>query len=332
MDLGKEPRKRFFDSSNGQESPPQNDHQHGSCKAVARSQRVLLDVGGKQYRTTIDSLKSVPGCYFDTLLSGRWSFQPDSAPGEENGELHLFVDRSYLTFEYILMYLRGDCFVVDISALSHQERAQLLDDARFFGIPGLMRLFEPHFAWSALIARSPVNTQAPCWVHIYNNKQAFHIPYTNHRFTRLHRVFAAPLLSNDDFDGSFDQMRLQLSAISLHSGSLGVYTVELDEDDSDPSSVDKEQGGVNQSPSFKVDLLGGIRLDELLNQESDKKPSRSQSAVIITICQDDERNVFTRIGDIMGPFLCTIPEHVSPASLRVGFEDPPVGLIVEILQ
>ncbi len=60
---------------------------------------VKLNVGGVKYITTKTTLESVPDSFFNSLLSGKFSFT------EIKG--HIFIDRNGLIFEHILSYLRN---------------------------------------------------------------------------------------------------------------------------------------------------------------------------------------------------------------------------------
>lgn len=130
--------------------------------------RVSLNVGGKVYETTTETLLSVRGSYFTALLSSLWSDsaeeeeeeddeQQDEVAGEvheprgdvgaqerrrrirskrrEKGRKEIFVDRNGERFSYILDYLRDGVLVCP----SEKSLLQgLLLEAKFFGLPSMV--------------------------------------------------------------------------------------------------------------------------------------------------------------------------------------------------
>lgn len=80
------------------------------------SEIVNLNVGGKRFSTSRQTLSWIPDTFFTALLSGRISSQRD-----ENGAI--FIDRDPKLFGIILNYLRNkdiDLKHCDIKALRHE--------------------------------------------------------------------------------------------------------------------------------------------------------------------------------------------------------------------
>jgi len=93
--------------------------------AAKAKKKIVLDVGGKRYATSKDTLLSVEGTYFTGLLgSGRW--QPD-----DDGSY--FIDRNGKLFVHILEYLRTG--KMDIEELNTKQKAALREEMDFYMIP-----------------------------------------------------------------------------------------------------------------------------------------------------------------------------------------------------
>ncbi|PRP81189.1 hypothetical protein PROFUN_02023 [Planoprotostelium fungivorum] len=89
------------------------------------SQRVELNVGGRRYTTTKDTLLSIEDTYFTALLgSDRW--QPD-ADGS------YFIDRDEELFHYILQLLRTG--TISIKHLNNEQKEDLKRELEYYLIP-----------------------------------------------------------------------------------------------------------------------------------------------------------------------------------------------------
>jgi hypothetical protein len=72
----------------------------GQAASVPTVDRVItLDVGGKRFKTTRDTLTKVPGSMLDAMFGGRHPLHP-----EKDGSF--FIDNDGTDFEEILNYLR----------------------------------------------------------------------------------------------------------------------------------------------------------------------------------------------------------------------------------
>jgi hypothetical protein len=67
--------------------------------------RVQLNVGGYRYETSVQTLRRVPGNFFDAYFSGRYA--QDAC---EDGSI--FIDRDGMLFGHVLQYLRDDVVAV----------------------------------------------------------------------------------------------------------------------------------------------------------------------------------------------------------------------------
>lgn len=88
---------------------------------------IYLNVGGKTYATSKETLTWIPDSFFTSLLSGRISSQKDEKEA-------IFIDRDPELFSVILNYLRTkevDLSNVNLAALKHE--------AEFYGIKPLVR-------------------------------------------------------------------------------------------------------------------------------------------------------------------------------------------------
>ena len=70
-----------------------DDHETASVPVVDRV--IVLDVGGKRFKTTRDTLTKVPGSMLDAMFSGRHPLRP-----EKDGSF--FIDNDGTEFEEIL--------------------------------------------------------------------------------------------------------------------------------------------------------------------------------------------------------------------------------------
>jgi hypothetical protein len=96
---------------------------------ISGGSRIKLDVGGQIFATSLSTLTSEKGSYFEALFSGRWEVKP-----QEDG--CYFIDRDPIVFRHVLNYLRGQPPTPDM--LSSQELHLLKADADFYHLPGLV--------------------------------------------------------------------------------------------------------------------------------------------------------------------------------------------------
>lgn len=90
--------------------------------------KVVLNVGGLLFTTSIATLTKYPDSMLATMFSGRHTLFP-----EEDGTY--FIDRDGTYFRYILNYLRcGDDVVLEVKPSILNE---LLAEARFYQLEGL---------------------------------------------------------------------------------------------------------------------------------------------------------------------------------------------------
>jgi len=75
--------------------------------------KIILDVGGSKFATTTETLLRVPGTFFYSMFSGKFS----TKPGDDGC---YFIDRNPLCFSYILDYLRGED--LDLNSLTQREK------------------------------------------------------------------------------------------------------------------------------------------------------------------------------------------------------------------
>jgi len=94
---------------------------------------IKLNVGGKIYKTTLDTLRKDPDSMLCAMFSGRFELKVD----EDDGAY--FIDRDGKLFRYILNYLRdGELRCPDDEAI----RKDLLAEAKFYQIQGIVTQLE----------------------------------------------------------------------------------------------------------------------------------------------------------------------------------------------
>jgi len=95
------------------------------------AERVLLDIGGHHYSTSMATLKSVPGSYFDRVFSA------GSYKDLLNRDGRYFLDRDGILFRYVLNCLREpNDFSLTIK--NKQDLEDLRVEAQFYGIEDKM--------------------------------------------------------------------------------------------------------------------------------------------------------------------------------------------------
>ena len=94
---------------------------------------VTLDVGGKRFKTTRDTLTKVPGSMLEAMFGGRHPLHP-----ETDGSF--FIDNDGTDFEEILNYLRhGTVYLHD----DQVRKRKLASHALFYGLDGLHQVLNP---------------------------------------------------------------------------------------------------------------------------------------------------------------------------------------------
>jgi hypothetical protein len=93
--------------------------------------RVLLDIGGFQFSTSVHTLSSVPNTYFSKLFSNGFPSQM------LNDEGRIFLDRDGRFFRYILNCLR-DPQDFNLKLRGKQELDSLRKEAQFYGLEDSM--------------------------------------------------------------------------------------------------------------------------------------------------------------------------------------------------
>jgi len=91
---------------------------------------IILNVGGTQFSTTLATLRSENGTFFEKMFRNN-STTTCSADGT------FFIDRNPRTFEYILDYIRSGEMVVE--SADKNLRSQLLEDAEFFELSDALK-------------------------------------------------------------------------------------------------------------------------------------------------------------------------------------------------
>ncbi|XP_078353561.1 uncharacterized protein LOC144638226 [Oculina patagonica] len=106
---------------------------------------VKLNVGGKIYKTTLDTLRKDPDSMLCAMFSGRFDLKAD----EEDGAY--FIDRDAELFRYILNYLRnGELPPCNDDRL----KVELLLEAKFYQVQGIINQLEEETSMSPLLQDS----------------------------------------------------------------------------------------------------------------------------------------------------------------------------------
>lgn len=105
--------------------------EQGEAQSVERI--VVLDVGGKRFKTTRDTLTKVPGSMLEAMFGGRHPLHPD-----KDGSF--FIDNDGTYFGEVLNYLRHDKLVLPDDPFI---KAKLKEDATYYGLDGLLEVLKP---------------------------------------------------------------------------------------------------------------------------------------------------------------------------------------------
>jgi hypothetical protein len=92
----------------------------------AQQGRVVLDIGGYRYTTSVQTLRRIPGTFFDAYFSGRYTMDRS-----EDGSI--FIDRNGEHFGQVLDYLRGGVLSVASKDTAKLDIAELHWLKREFG-------------------------------------------------------------------------------------------------------------------------------------------------------------------------------------------------------
>jgi len=129
---------------------------------------VNLNIGGKQFTTSVQTLKSCTGSYFDVLLSGKWEVKDT-----------IFVDRNPSVFKFVLDFLRGEKVPVDL--LTPLQCLQLEKDAEFYQLPTLKDLFAKNTFSTTHKSPSVIYSEGNSVVELQSTGHAFVLGVRNIR-------------------------------------------------------------------------------------------------------------------------------------------------------
>jgi small-conductance mechanosensitive channel len=100
-----------------------------------QTSKILLNVGGHRFETSLQSLTSVPHTYFASLFSGRFELVSDA-------EGAYFIDRDGKNFHYILNFLRDSgSFKLSSNMMEEMQRDELAMELKFYGLLDRMMPF-----------------------------------------------------------------------------------------------------------------------------------------------------------------------------------------------
>jgi len=89
--------------------------------------KIALNVGGHRFKTSLQTLTSVPDSYFGSLFSGRFEQHPDA-------EGVYFIDRDGTHFRHILNHLRDPGSFTLSPAMPYERRAEIIMEFQFYGL------------------------------------------------------------------------------------------------------------------------------------------------------------------------------------------------------
>jgi len=95
------------------------------------TKRVLLDIGGHHYSSSIETLTNVPGSYLAQLFSGTIPEEMMTTDGR------VFIDRNGRLFRYVLNCLRNPSRYV-LRLRNRQDLDELREESQFYGLEDLL--------------------------------------------------------------------------------------------------------------------------------------------------------------------------------------------------
>ena len=101
-----------------------------------QKKKILLNVGGHHFETSLETLTSVPDTYFASLFSGRFELTTDA-------EGTYSIDRDGVHFRHILNFLRDSGSFELSSDMTKGQRKELAVEMKFYG---LLDRIMPHHA------------------------------------------------------------------------------------------------------------------------------------------------------------------------------------------
>jgi N-acetylneuraminic acid mutarotase len=102
----------------------------------AQRGRVVLDIGGYRYTTSVQTLRRLPGTFFDAYFSGRYTV-------EQSEDGSIFIDRDGKHFGQVLEYLRDGVILVAEQELVELDVSELRWLKREFGFYCIELYAEP---------------------------------------------------------------------------------------------------------------------------------------------------------------------------------------------
>lgn len=97
--------------------------------------RLVVNVGGTRYTTSLTTLLSEENSFFTGMLGGDWA---------ETDEQELFIDRDGELFKHVLRFLRAsqEGRLQVVRSLTRTERALLHEEAKFYQLDHLSMLLQ----------------------------------------------------------------------------------------------------------------------------------------------------------------------------------------------
>jgi hypothetical protein len=92
-----------------------------------QKKKILLNVGGHRFETSLQTLTSVPDTYFESLFSGRFELALDA-------EGTYSIDRDGVHFRHILNFLRDSGSFELSSDMTEGQRKELAVEIKFYGL------------------------------------------------------------------------------------------------------------------------------------------------------------------------------------------------------
>jgi hypothetical protein len=194
---------------------------HREIEAMQKQQeaqqgRVVLDIGGYRYTTSVQTLRRLPGTFFDAYFSGRYTMDRS-----EDGSI--FIDRDGKHFGQVLEYLRDGVVSVAEKDASELNVGELRWLKREFGFYCIELDAEPQEV-AFVVGGSGVNNTTLASVERYDMSSGAWCGVAPMAMTRS--AYGLCMLSDGDIyaSGGVNADELRLASVERYDSSLDTWS------------------------------------------------------------------------------------------------------------
>jgi len=109
------------------------EHTNKILRAYSPDDKIIFDIGGVTFKTTISTLKKSEPSVFTSIADGRHEIQ------KNDQGLYVFLDRNPIHFNTLLNYIRSGNIAIP---KEFSDQVNLLEEAKFFQIKSVIQMLE----------------------------------------------------------------------------------------------------------------------------------------------------------------------------------------------